>query len=159
MSVQSLSTVADSKTSASFKPAPFSTEITSFIDCFFGNWTATTAKTEGNHGKAPFQLEMDRTLPQVKQIQDEKLDEVVEVAVEDEEQKPQQNPETPEPSKTAASEAEHARTNWLELRERVENVGPRVFAYHDDPKFLQQCEDAKQRRATAAAMCISPSWH
>eukprot|EP00644_Phytophthora_capsici_P001851 jgi/Phyca11/108113/e_gw1.14.823.1 len=96
---------------------------------------------------------MDRTLP--KQILDEKLDKVVQAAKVDE----KKNSESPECSKATFSEAGNARTKWLELRERVENVGPRVFAYHDDPKYLQQCEEAKQRRATAAAMCISPSWH
>lgn len=52
----------------------------------------------------------------------------------------------------------HARGNWRELRARVESVDTRVFAYQNDPKYLQQLEKAKQRRALAAAS-KSPGWH
>ncbi|KAL3665387.1 hypothetical protein V7S43_009425 [Phytophthora oleae] len=163
MSVQSLSSVTDAKitpASASFKAAAVATQgdpqHASWFDCIFATMAA---KTWGDHGRVQLQLEMDKTLPLTKQIQDEKL--VVEAAGDTkvEEQKPQQSPEGPDASNASASETEHARTNWLELRARVENANPRVFAYHDDPKYLQQCEDAKQRRALAAAMSISPSWY
>ncbi|KAL4102740.1 hypothetical protein PRIC1_006483 [Phytophthora ramorum] len=52
--------------------------------------------------------------------------------------------------------AERTRSNWLELRARVQRVDPRVFAYEKDPKYLQQCAEAKQRRA--ALTPSAPVW-
>ncbi|EGZ19967.1 hypothetical protein PHYSODRAFT_328139 [Phytophthora sojae] len=59
----------------------------------------------------------------------------------------------------APSNAEQARNNWLELRARVESVDPRVFAFREDPKYLQQCAEAKQRRTAAATTHVTPAWH
>ncbi|GMG14486.1 unnamed protein product [Phytophthora fragariaefolia] len=70
-----------------------------------------------------------------------------------------QHPEAAHTPDAAPSESELARNNWLELRARVESVDPRVFAFRDDPKYLQQCAEAKQRRTAAAASPITPAWH
>ncbi|TDH71444.1 hypothetical protein CCR75_003499 [Bremia lactucae] len=56
----------------------------------------------------------------------------------------------------ATTKAGPVHNKWQELRTRVETVDPRVFAYQNDPKYLQQCEQAKQRRALAAG---TPVWH
>jgi hypothetical protein len=64
-----------------------------------------------------------------------------------------------EAEKATAKEAKVAHDNWLELRARVESVDPRVFAFRDDPKYLQQCEEAKQRRTLAAIPSCTPAWH
>ncbi|KAF4043545.1 hypothetical protein GN244_ATG04156 [Phytophthora infestans] len=72
---------------------------------------------------------------------------------------PQHGVKATDASQITVKEAESARSNWLELRARVESVDPRVFSYEKDPKYLQQCEEAKQRRALAVATSVSPGWH
>ncbi|KAG6620793.1 uncharacterized protein IUM83_11582 [Phytophthora cinnamomi] len=69
------------------------------------------------------------------------------------------NGEAAQGSTPAPNEAELARNNWLELRSRVESVDPRVFAFREDPKYLQQCAEAKQRRSAAATTQVTPAWH
>ncbi|ETI52283.1 hypothetical protein F441_04515 [Phytophthora nicotianae CJ01A1] len=114
--------------------------------------TTTKPADYGNQG------DKDKHKLQPKKSEDEKPDErdgEYKVDV----QNPQQDIEAIDDTKTAAKEAESARNNWLELRARVERVDPRVFAFEKDPKYLQQCEEAKQRRALAAATSVSPGWH
>ncbi|KAE9011091.1 hypothetical protein PR003_g15563 [Phytophthora rubi] len=71
----------------------------------------------------------------------------------------QDNTEAAEAPDATPNEAESARNNWLELRARVESVDPRVFGFREDPKYLQQCAEAKQRRTAAATTHVTPAWH
>ncbi|KAG6960241.1 hypothetical protein JG688_00009681 [Phytophthora aleatoria] len=154
MSMQSLaSTVFTSESAVAKEDNP---RRLSLFDCIFDVLTMTTAKTDEHRNEG----DKDKLQLQVENTADEKRDEPAVVGENKVDvQNPQQDAEAADSSKATAKEAEYARNNWLELRARVESVDPRVFAYQKDPKYLQQCEEAKQRRALAVATSVSPSWH
>ncbi|KAG7385463.1 hypothetical protein PHYPSEUDO_001499 [Phytophthora pseudosyringae] len=164
MSVQSLASTADAKitpASASFEAAAAPSEDNSrrlsLFACLFDALTVTPAQVDEQTDQGV----LEDAKPQPDNAADEQSDVPSTAATECSvvKQNPKSAVAASDATKTTPKEAEYARNNWLELRARVESVDPRVFAFQNDPKYLQQCEEAKQRRVLAAATSVSPGWY